>query len=137
MTTRLLSFDIDGTLEVGDPPGPITIAMVKRALELGYIIGSCSDRPAGLQRAMWEQLGIPVAFSVLKHKMGDARTQVEADEYYHVGSADRDNHYTALAGFTFLPVQTTTGEPWMIDAQGSPLPPNTDELSQAERARLG
>ena len=34
-------------------------------------------------------------------------------------------------------VQTTTGEAWMIDAHGNSLPPNTDELSQAERARLG
>ena len=25
----LISFDIDGTLEVGDPPGPLTMAMVK------------------------------------------------------------------------------------------------------------
>ena len=134
---HLISFDIDGTLVTGNGPGPITLDMVRRALEHGHIIGSCSDRPVQDQKNMWAAAGIEVSFTVLKHKMGDARAQVEADEYYHVGSADRDNHYTALSGFTFLPVQTTTGEAWMIDAHGNSLPPNTDELSQAERARLG
>jgi hypothetical protein len=28
---KLISFDIDGTLEVGDPPGSLTMAMVRRA----------------------------------------------------------------------------------------------------------
>jgi hypothetical protein len=37
---KLISFDIDGTLEVGGPPGSITIERVRQALELGYIIGS-------------------------------------------------------------------------------------------------
>ena len=30
----LVSFDIDGTLEVGDPPGPIELALVRRVLFL-------------------------------------------------------------------------------------------------------
>lgn len=136
MTRRLISFDIDGTLEIGEPPGPITLAMVRRAQELGYIIGSCSDRPVGLQRAMWEGLGIAIDFAVLKHRMGDARSQFEADEYLHVGSADRDRHYSALSGFAFLPVQTTTGEPWMLDGTGAALAPYTGTLSPTERARL-
>lgn len=134
--TRLISFDIDGTLEVGEPPGPITLAMVRRARELGYIVGSCSDRPVGLQRAMWERLGIAIDFTVLKHRLGDARAQFAADEYAHVGTADRDDHYSEIAGFTFLPVQTTTAAPWMFDAQGAPLPPNLDALSSTERARI-
>ena len=136
MTQRVLSFDIDGTLEIGEPPGPITIAMVKRAQELGYIVGSCSDRPAGLQRAMWERLGITVGFTVLKHKMVDARAQCEADEYFHVGAADRDNFYTTQSGFTFLPAYSTTDQPWMQDSDGHPLARYTERLSQAERARI-
>ena len=40
----LVSFDIDGTLEVGDPPGPIELALVRRAKALGYIVGSASAR---------------------------------------------------------------------------------------------
>ncbi len=137
MTTRLISFDIDGTLEVGEPPGPITLAMVRRARELGYIVGSCSDRPVGLQRAMWERLGIAIDFAVLKHRLGDARAQFAADEYAHVGTADRDDRYSALAGFLFLPAQTTTTAPWMTDARGEPLAPFEGSLSSTERARLG
>src|SRR6266566_8855418 len=40
---KLISFDIDGTLEVGDPPGLITMEMVRQAKHLGCLIGSCSD----------------------------------------------------------------------------------------------
>lgn len=111
---RLLSFDIDGTLEVGEPPGPITLAMVRRAQELGYITGSCSDRPVPLQRALWEKLGIAVDFTVLKHKLGELRPQFEAEEYYLISGRDTGN-YCVKSGFVFLPVATTTGEPWMLD----------------------
>ena len=41
----LISFDIDGTLEVGDPPGPLTMDMVRIVQDKGFLIGSCSDRP--------------------------------------------------------------------------------------------
>jgi hypothetical protein len=134
---RLISFDIDGTLEIGEPPGPITLAMVKRAQALGYLVGSCSDRPAGLQRAMWEGLGIAVDFAVLKHKMADARAQLEAGECVHVGTADRDSHYSELSGFTFVNARDIAGQPWAVDEAGAPLAPNTSEFSPTERARLG
>ena len=49
----LVSFDIDGTLEVGDPPGPVTFEMVHRARELGYVIGSASDRTRRDQQQLW------------------------------------------------------------------------------------
>ena len=75
---RLISFDIDGTLEAGDPPGAITMAMVKRAQKLGYFIGSCSDRTIPTQRAMWDEHGITVDFTVLKHNLGEVRSQFEA-----------------------------------------------------------
>ena len=43
---KLISFDIDGTLEAGDPPGPITMDMVRTIKALGYVIGSGSDQCA-------------------------------------------------------------------------------------------
>ncbi|MQC17229.1 MAG: hypothetical protein DWG82_03205 [Chloroflexi bacterium] len=136
MTKAVLSFDVDGILEIGEPPGPITIAMVKRAVELGYAVGSCSDRPLGLQRLMWEQLGIDASFVVSKHKMADIWDKVEADEYYHVGVAERDTFYTGQAEFTFVHAYMETDEPWMRDAAGELFPRYTDRLSMTERARI-
>ena len=52
----LVSFDIHGTLVVGDPPGIVSIALVQTAQRLGYLIGSCSDRPISHQRSLWERL---------------------------------------------------------------------------------
>ena len=50
----LVSFDIDGTLEIGDPPGIITIDAVRAARALGYLVGTCSDRPVAHQRQLWQ-----------------------------------------------------------------------------------
>lgn len=111
---KLISFDIDGTLEVGNPPGVITIAMVKRAQELGYIIGSCSDKPLPVQRAIWEHHGIVADFTVAKHMLGDVRDQFKADVYSHIGDTNIDQQYALEAGFEFLPVETATEEPWML-----------------------
>ncbi len=49
----LVSFDIDGTMEAGEPPGPVTFAMVAEAKSRGYIVGSASDRTLSERRAIW------------------------------------------------------------------------------------
>lgn len=115
---RVISFDIDGTLETGHGPGPITLDMVRRAKEWGYIIGSCSDRPVPDQRSMWEKHGIEVEFTVLKHMLDGVRSKFEADVYYHIGDTDLDMHYAGLAGFRFLQVQDMAPEPWMLASDG-------------------
>ncbi len=115
---KLISFDIDGTLETGNGPGPITLDMVRQAKELGYIIGSCSDRPVGDQKAMWERAGITVEFTVLKHMLDGVKGQFEADEYVHIGDTDLDQHYAGLAGFEFLAVQMMDPLPWMQSPDG-------------------
>ena len=66
---KLISFDIDGTLETGDPPGCITMGRVRQAQELGYIIGSCSDRTVSTQQRMWLEHGISVAFTRLRKRL--------------------------------------------------------------------
>jgi hypothetical protein len=86
----LLSFDIDGTLEIGDPPGIIPIALVRRAKNLGYLVGSCSDRPISFQDAMWQRLGLVADFTVLKHRLGELRARFAARRYYHIGDTDVD-----------------------------------------------
>ena len=101
---KLISFDIDGTLEVGDPPGGVTIEMVRQAQGLGYLIGSCSDRTVSEQRRIWRDHGIAADFTVLKHRLDEVKEQFPAAEYYHVGDTETDRRVALQAGFSFLPV---------------------------------
>jgi hypothetical protein len=108
----LLSFDIDGTLEIGDPPGIIPIALLRRAKALGYVIGSCSDRPISFQQAMWERLDVVADFTVLKHRLADLKARFRAADYYHVGDTDIDEHFATLAGFAFLRADAAAHRAW-------------------------
>lgn len=100
----LISFDIDGTLEVGDPPGGITMEMVRKVKSLGYLIGSCSDRTVSEQQRIWQSNGIAVEFTVLKHGLDQVKEKFPVDEYFHVGDTDADRRASLQAGFNFLPV---------------------------------
>ena len=113
----LVSFDIDGTLELGDPPGFITIQMVASAKERGWVIGTCSDRPLSFQRVMWERLAIVPDFTVLKHRLDDVRHRFPAHAYYHIGDTDVDEQYARVHEFEFhhvdrLPAPGTPGWIW-------------------------
>ena len=99
---KLISFDIDGTLEVGEPPGSITMDMVRKAKELGYLIGSSSDRTISSQQRLWREHGITVDFTVLKHNLANLKGLFQADEYYHVGDSEMDRYFSDQAGFQFL-----------------------------------
>jgi hypothetical protein len=108
----LLSFDIDGTLEVGDPPGIVPVALVRRAKALGYLVGSCSDRPISFQQAMWARLKVAADFTVLKHRLADLRARFAAAGYYHVGDTEVDEHFAMLAGFRFLRADAAAHRTW-------------------------
>lgn len=110
---RLISFDIDGTLEVGDPPGYITMARVRTALELGYIVGSCSDRTVGQQQRMWMEHGIVVAFTVLKHRLEQVKAEFSAEHYYHIGDTNIDRYYAERAGFAYLFPDASVDHLWL------------------------
>lgn len=100
---RLISFDIDGTLEVGDPPGTVPVASVLRAHELGFIVGSCSDRPLSVQRMLWERHSLPMQFTVLKQHLRSVREQFdEVEHYLHIGDTDVDRLMAEAAGFDFV-----------------------------------
>ena len=101
---KLISFDIDGTLEVGDPPGGITMDMVRQVQGLGYLIGSCSDRTVSEQQRIWRDNGISIEFTVLKHRLDEVKEQFPAEEYYHVGDTEIDRRVSLEAGFNFLSV---------------------------------
>ena len=100
--TKLISFDIDGTLEVGDPPGCITLDMVRAAKANGCIIGSCSDRTVSNQQRIWSDNQIDMEFTVLKHQLDSVKEQFEAEDYYHIGDTDLDRQYAERNGFHFL-----------------------------------
>ena len=109
----LISFDMDGTLESGDPPGPVTMDMVRRAQEMGYIIGSASDKPVPLQKMIWERHGIAVEFTVHKQNLDQVRTLFPAETYQHIGDTNIDEHYAVMHGFEYLDVAHPLDEPWM------------------------
>ena len=109
----LISFDIDGTLEIGDPPGIITIAAVRAARRLGYLVGTCSDRPLAHQRQLWQQrLDLNPDFTVLKHRLAEVKAAFTAVAYYHIGDTDVDEHFAGLAGFRFLRADAISFRAW-------------------------
>jgi hypothetical protein len=108
----LISFDIDGTLDIGDPPGLISPEMVRQVKRLGFLIGSCSDRPVSYQQEIWRRLEIAVDFTVLKHRLADLKARFEAQAYYHVGDTDVDDFFAREAGFRFLRADATMHRAW-------------------------
>ena len=116
----LISFDIDGTLEFGDPPGGITVDMVRRAQELGFLIGSCSDRFLSAQKALWEAHEIKVDFVAAKHMLNDVKERFQADIYLHIGDRELDRQLAGQAGFEFLWDHEGVEEPWLgwVDVLG-------------------
>jgi FMN phosphatase YigB (HAD superfamily) len=111
----LISFDIDGTLEVGDPPGPLTIEMVRIVQDKGFLIGSCSDRPPSSQRSLWEGHKINVDFAVAKHMLSGVKSDFTAEAYYHIGDReDLDRQNALRAGFEFLWPDEAAAQPWFL-----------------------
>jgi hypothetical protein len=109
----LLSFDVDGTLETGDPPGPVTMDMVRHAQEIGCIIGSASDRSLRAQQDMWDRHNIVVDFVSQKHLLIGIKERFEADYYLHMGDRDLDRQFALEAGFEFMWMDdVTASEPW-------------------------
>jgi hypothetical protein len=96
----LVSFDVDGTLEVGDPPGPLPMELVRYAKRIGYV-GSSSDRTLSEQRSIWQNHDIEVDFVGHKHTMHQVRERFDCARHIHIGDTEIDRHYAVLAGFEF------------------------------------
>jgi len=115
----LLSFDIDGTLETGDPPGPVTLDMVRNAKEIGCIIGSASDRSITSQKEMWERNNIVVDFVSNKHVLTEIKQRFEADYYLHMGDRELDRQFALEAEFEFMWMDEASTQPWIAMRNGS------------------
>ena len=98
----VVSFDIDGTLELGDPPGPIPGAFVAHARQQGCIIGSASDRTLREQEDIWAALGIEPDFISRKHQLDRVRQSFASPSLFHIGDTHIDEHFARLAGFEFV-----------------------------------
>ena len=109
---KLISFDIDGTLEMGDPPGLITLHMVRAIQALGYVIGSASDRPLSDQHRLWESHRMVVDFTVLKHRLAEVKARFQAEAYYHIGDTDMDRFLADRAGFHFVRADAAVRQAW-------------------------
>jgi hypothetical protein len=115
----LVSFDIDGTLEIGHPPGIVPISLVRRVQQLGYLVGSCSDRPLSYQQAMWERVQIVADFTALKHRLDEVKARFPTATCYHIGDTDVDHFYATAAGFRFLRADPDAHRAWSIELLGS------------------
>lgn len=99
----LITFDIDGTMEFGDPPGILTQEHVNYFRSKGAIVGSASDRPVSSQWSMWGDYGMELDFVILKHRMPELREKYpDAETYWHVGDRPLDQQTARAAGFTFF-----------------------------------
>ena len=99
---RLISFDIDGTLAFGSPPGHITMDVVRKAKELGFLIGSASDRTISNQIELWNEHQIQVDFVSLKHRLVEVKQKFGATRCLHIGDTEMDRYFAKQAGFDFL-----------------------------------
>ena len=100
----VVSFDIDGTMEFGDPPGPISAAVARELVDRGVIVGVGSDWPRSAQAPLWNGHGVEPRFVGGKHHLHEVKADFPADRYLHVGDTDVDERYALLAGFEFLHV---------------------------------
>ena len=110
----LVSFDIDGTLETGDPPGPLLIETARRAKSLGHIVGSSSDRTLTEQMSMWGKAGFEYDFVCRKHEMIKLVSEFGAHRYVHIGDTTHDEQSAKVAGFEFIFVtEADLDHPWL------------------------
>lgn len=114
---QLISFDIDGTLEVGDPPGPLTLELVRLVKDRGHVVGSASDRTLREQRELWQRHEIDVDFVSHKHHLEAIRNQFDCKRFVHIGDTPTDQHYALQAGFEFwfvLDLPSESPEDWIL-----------------------
>jgi hypothetical protein len=98
----LISFDIDGTMAFGEPPGPVTVEFVRALAASGHVVGCASDRTRTEQATLWASHGVDVAFLGGKHHLHEVREQFPDERRVHIGDSHVDEYYAGLAGFEFL-----------------------------------
>ncbi|MSQ29905.1 MAG: hypothetical protein EXR68_05395 [Dehalococcoidia bacterium] len=113
-TERLaISFDLDRTLDFGDPSGPIVPALIGALQDAAAIVGSASDRTVLDQRRMWERAGIgPPAFAVAKAQLRTVPAAYPDHFLVHIGDRFADHLEAVNAGAFFIHVDTFSLKQW-------------------------
>lgn len=101
----LLSLDIDGTLECGAPPGPLTRGDASAAIQAGAIVGSASDRTPADQWRVWRAWGVEPSFVVPKHGLPRVVARYPGLAPLHVGDGYVDWLEASRAGFAYLHIR--------------------------------
>jgi hypothetical protein len=105
----LISFDIDGTMTFGEPPGPVPVSFAQAAIDAGHVVGSASDRIISAQAGLWSAHGTAVRFTEHKHRLALLRERFPAVvRFIHVGDTDIDQRYASAAAFEFWHVDDAT-----------------------------
>ena len=119
----MVSLDVDGTMEFGEPPGPVTVEIVRLLLAAGHVVGCASDRTRTDQENTWAGAGIAPAFVGGKHHLDAVRSAFPAARYVHVGDTHVDEHFAALSGFEFVSVEDPAVALEVLHALTATTPP--------------
>lgn len=122
MSLVVVSLDVDGTMEFGDPPGPVPVGAVELLVAAGHVVGCASDRTRLDQEQTWAAAGITLAFAGGKHHLDAVRMRFPARRYVHVGDTQVDAHYAALHGFEYVGVEDPTVTLAVLASLAAPLP---------------
>ena len=72
-----------------------------KAKELGFIVGSASDRTLGEQTTHWARSGVEVDFVSLKHRLMELKDRFPDGPHLHIGDTELDRWFATQAGFGF------------------------------------
>ena len=102
---EVVSFDIDLTLATGqDDEDEITLidpAVITRMQQMGYVVGTCSDRGPNNQWETMATLGQQPHFCIPKEMLGWTKVLVPGNSHLHVGDDQRrDRDIAERSGWT-------------------------------------
>ena len=97
---KAFAFDRDGTLEWGNPQGPITKEHLEKMRSLGYLIGGSGGQPSSDQSERWREHRIEPDFTVHKENLPEIRAKFS--ELTHVGDTQDDVEWAKKAKANFM-----------------------------------
>ena len=118
----VVSLDVDGTMEFGEPPGPVTVEIVRLLVAAGHVVGCASDRTRTDQEQTWARAGLTLAFVGGKHHLDTVRARFPAQRYVHVGDTHVDAHFAGIHGFEFVGVDDPATALALLRSLAAPLP---------------